>query len=566
MNNDEQEQTSMYQERKRIHQSLRPLAFARHHREYITGYLRRNGRRLLVVLGLIGAQALLELSALLVTARLGAQGLADIARGDSAARSLAYALAGAIAYLVIAFMATKREREAVLGLINDLRHRLFSGMLGHDERSVTHEAKANFIAKVSYHLPTLSLGLDRSLFGCVRWMLSACLIIALGLATGSEAMVLAISAIIASVALMIIAYVIAMHYVSREVTAYSQIMKHICLSLAEFPSVKAQRLEGRSLRTLDSLVATDTYMRVRRDLWLRYLNRILFALLFVAGVCVSVFSLPYPRTLASAAISLYAIRLLYQALQTGLYLPPLRLGLFLSIQPGSPQAFGQKRRGGWKSLTFRSNKTRLFPEGPYLKDVSISIRKGESHLFTGGSSSGKTSLAFLFGDKPLFNPTGWIVIEDGQRLSADDWAIASRDRYLFGPQFRTEKTLGEIILGKDRQDIRPDDIERIYAMSERYPALAKQLSKKRFAGESALAFEHNPSALFCIQALHCVMSEAGLIVIDNSWIDLGYEEIDEAIRTLSRELPNSTIVMFARQAREIIDNQKNHEIRKGEIS
>jgi energy-coupling factor transporter ATP-binding protein EcfA2 len=520
------------------------------------------------------AQTLFELLALLFTTKATRQYLYSVT-GGSFISIITIVLIGTTAYLVIAFLSIRSERRAVLGLVNDLRGRLFSGILGREERSVTHEAKADFIAKVSYHLPTLSLGVDHSLFGCIRWALSACVIVALALVAGPKALILALIVIAGSVAVAGIAYVVAMRYVSQEVTAYSQIMRHISLTLAEFPSIKKLHLQPQAMKDLESRVTTDTHLRVRRDVWIRYVNRLVFAGMFVAGVSLSAFALSYPQIVSTysgstsailtAAFALYALRLVYQAVQAGLYLPPLRLGLFLSVPRGPAMTFGPVTRGAWNTIVFRSNKTRLFPEGAYLKDVSISIRKGERHLFVGGPSSGKTSLAFLFGDKPLFNAMGWIAIEDGRRLSAVSWANETRQRYLFGPQFRSEKTLGELMLGKSRQDIDQGDIERLYALSERHPAFFKIFAKKRFVGESAQAFENNPSALFAIQALHCLLNDMRLIVIDNAWVDLGYEEIDETIRTLSEELPDSVIIMFARKERNMLKEQISHEIKQGQI-
>lgn len=574
MNKDELDQARTYRERKKIRQSIRPLVFERHHWNYVWRYLRENGRALSIMAALIIAQTLFELLALLFTTTATRQYLYSLT-GGSFASIITIVLIGIAAYLGTAFFSIRSERRAVLGLVNDLRSRLFSGILGREERSVTHEAKADFMAKISYHLPTLSLGVDHSLFGCIRWGLSACVIVALALVAGSKALIMASVVIAGSVAVGGIAYVVAMRYVSQEVTAYSQIMRHISLTLAEFPSVKNLHLQSQAMRELESRVATDTHLRVRRDVWLRYVNRLVFAGMFVAGVSLSALALSYPQiistyhgstpALLTAAFALYALRLVYQAVQAGLYLPPLRLGLFLSVPRGPNMTFEPVTRGAWDTIIFRSNKTKLFPEGAYLKNASISIRRGERHLFVGGPSSGKTSLAFLFGDKPLFNAMGWIAIEDGRRLSAVSWANETSRRFLFSPQFRSEKTLGELMLGKSRQDIDQADIERVRALSERHPALSSIFARKRFIGESAHSFENNPSALFAIQALHCLLNDVRLIVIDNAWIDLGYEEIDEAIRTLSRELPESTIIMFARKERNITKEQIYHEIKQGII-
>lgn len=569
-------QTSLYQERRKIKYSVRPFKLERHHWEYIQNYLKKNKSSLLFLAGLMFSQVLIEVLALLFINSTTRGQIYGLVQNKAVLSFTVIIIIGAALYLAITYLSIKYERKAVLGLINDLRRKLFSGILQKQQKMVTNEAKADFIAKMSYHLPLLNLGLDHSVFGSIRWVFSASILVALALVANTNIIYFVLIAIAFSILIGFIAYCIARYYISQEVASYSQVIRHITLTLTEFPSIKSLHKEQSALEELDAKVAIDTYFRIRRDIWLRYFNRVLFTLLFIASISSFAFAFSNPEKFSffynpasnviTGIISLYLIRLFYEAVQTGLYIPPVKLGIFLSVPIHTHQNFKRRMRSIWKTIAFKSNKTKLFPEGEYFKNLSLEIKRDGRYLFTGIARSGKTNLAYVFAGSPEFNQDGWLVKIDEQRFDYRHWINSFDDRYFFAPQFHSEKTLGELILGKDRQDIVEEDISKVYALCEKYPLLYVPLSKKRFLGDSAKAFENNAAALFIIQTLFCIVNETSFVIIDNHWIDLGYGEIEESIRILDKELPNSAIVVCSREKNDIIKYGSIYEIKKDHIA
>lgn len=554
----------LYRERRKIKNNTRPFALKKYHWMYIRTFILKNLSSLFFLLTLIVLQVFIEIIALLFINSSLQERIYGALHNHSLSFLITTTLLGAFSYLFITFFSLAYERKMVLGLINDLRQKWFSDFLHQHQKTVTNEKKASLIAKLSYHLPLLSLGVDHSLFGMVRWFLSAIILLVLGLIAGIKILEGILLALIVSLVIVSLAYLIAHFYISQEVTSYSQVIKHIVLTFSEFSSTKNLHLEQQAIKDLETRVALDTHFRIRRDVWLRYFNRLLFAFIFITGFFLYVIAFSHPNiisffynpssTILSAIISLYLIRLWYEAGSAGLYLPPLKLGIFLSIPEYPHTSFSKKEKIDWKEITFRSTKTKLFLEGEYFHHVSMTFKRGYRYLFTAPSQIGKTSWARILGGNPEFNENGWLVKVDHVRHGMSQWMSGVIDTYFFTPRFSSEKTINELIQEKE--------FSKVYSLYEKYPVFNKALSKKRFTGDSIKICEDSAPSLFAIQALYCICNNISFVVIDNYWIDLQYPEIIEMLRVLEKELPLSTLIVCARHQNDMIAYNKIYEIKK----
>jgi energy-coupling factor transporter ATP-binding protein EcfA2 len=484
-------------------------------------------------------------------------------------------LIGIAIYLAVSFFALMIERKMVIGFVNTLRRSWYIIMFGSSEQTLTNERKADFIAKATYHFPLISLGIDNSALGIVRWSLSACVLFAVGSMGGNNIFMMSLGIVIVSVIVGLIAYFIANHYVTREVASYSQVIKNISNNLSEFSLFKTFRREFDAMKELDARVDIDTHFRIRRDLWLRYFNKVIYTFIFISSFCLIIIGLYYPETFSRfytnenlfliSLLSIYSLRLLYESGRTGLYLPPLRLGLVLSIPENISSDLLDKKVMDWTTLEFRSNKTKLHSEGSYFKRLSIRLDIGKRYLFIGEPYIGKTSLAEILAGKARYNRNSWLVKLDNNRFEYRNWFKMNIGSYYISSYFTSEKTVGEIIFAKDKQYIFSEDLLLVYKMVEKHKFFEKLISKKRFVGESLRSFEINKSLLFAIYTLHCLISKPSIIIVDNYWTDLDYAEINELLRLIDTELPKSTVVYFSRTNNDIISYNNKYEIKKENI-
>ena len=569
------QQSKTYQARQQIKRSVRNAPIGWRHWNFVVDYAKEHKNKIAILFSLLMLQALMEVVVFM------------FANGTLRDRTyvafhqgyiwqlVVVVLIGMLLYLLISFYALKFERQVVLHFINKLRRSWFGIILGSSEHTMTHHRQADFIAKASYHFPLLSLGIDNSVLGIMRWSLCALVIFIVGSIGGGYLLLVSIGIVLVSLVVLFIAYIVANHYISQEVASYSQVIRHIDSSLSEFASIKKDGQESTVIQGLDARVDTDTYFRIRRDIWLRYFNKIIYTLVFIGTLGILVFGFYNPDILLPfyagdelfllGIIALYSLRLLYEAGRTGLYIPPLKLGLFLSVPEHMPKERGIRSEKKWSTLSFRSNKTKLFLEGSYIKNIDIPLEAQKSYLFLGKPYVGKTSLAEVFAGTARFNINSWLVKVDDSRQEYRVWAGQNMGIYFVSSYFRSEKTIGEIIFGKDKQFITAEDIFSLHEIAQKHPLLSRVVSKRRFIGDSLRSFEANNTLLFATYILHCLVCKPKLIVIDNMWIDMGYPEIVELIKLVRGELPESTVVAFSRSKNDIISYDTIYEIKDNQI-
>ena len=561
--------------RQQIRRSMRVTGLERRHFTFVFEFLKKNRRHIGALVSLLLLQAILEISALMFVN----SSIRDRAYTAFHQGYLTILLGGILVsiaiYLTVSFFALKIERGMVLGFINTLRRNWFKLILSRTELSMTHDRGADFIAKASYHFPLVSLGIDHSALGTLRWALCACILLVVGSIGGGSLLVGACAIIVLSGVVGFGAYMVANHYISQEVASYSQVIRYIDSSLSEFAAIKTFHQENGALKDLDARVNNDTYFRIRRDIWLRYFSKVVYTVLFLGTLAVLIFGFYHPAfflgiyasddVFLAGIISLYSIRIFYEAGRTGLYVPPLRLGLILSIPEKMVADFKIKKENPWSTLEFKSNKVKLHLEANYFKNVSIHLQKGKSYLFSGAPYSGKTSIAELFSGKARFNKDAWLVKLDTARLDYRQWAGEFHQSFFISPYFYSEKTIGEIIFGKEKQNITAEDLFTVYAIAEKHPLLSILVSKKRFVGESLKVFQANGTLLFAAYILHCLVRQPSLIIVDNQWLDLSYPEINDLVMLVRRELPGSTIAVFARTNNDILPYDEKYEIQTNEI-
>lgn len=487
-----------------------------------------------------------------------------------------YALLGVfVLYAVVTYFYFKKERFLVYTLINDLRHRLFKNFLSEHVYKPNRDDKTSLIAKLSYHLTLLSTGLSNAVVGVVHWIFYFVIMIVVGLIFYKALIVIALIGAGISILVAFIGYFISKYYVTQEVTLYSQLIKHISLTLLEWNFIKTFHQEKVQLTKLDELVKLDTYFRVKRDVWLRASSRILYGVIITTtGVFIllgannsflaQVFNIK--DVLAYTLAIFFVLRLSFEALRASLYFIPVKLGFILTVPRGNSSLPADQKHQDWQQLVFHTPKVKFFQSGDYLKNVRLIFSRGARYLITGGPFCGKTNLGYLLVGQGFFNRKNWIVEVDRNRFYYNEWAEDFNQSYYFPPQLLTQMTLGELVTGKQKEDLTNEDFNMINSLSQKYPEFIFMAQFKRFIGESADVICRNQINLFAAQAMYCLLNKPKLIVIDNYWIDSGYQEILNIIKDLSNDLLDSTIIIMSRNDNAILNYEKTYTIGKDSIT
>jgi len=563
-------QAYLSRQRRNIKLLIRPLKLERLHWNYLKTFFLSQRKLVYPFLILLAIQFFLEVILIILCRKF------VYLPAFSKYQVWLYILLGIfLCYVVSTYFYFKKERFLVLTLINDLRRRWFKVFLSQHVYEPNQEDKTNLIAKLSYHLTLLSTGASNAVVGFVHWVFYFVIMLLAGFIFYQPLIFIALIGAGISLVVAIVSYYISKFYITQEVTLYSQIIKHISLTLLEWPLIKTLHQEKRQLKKLDELVKLDTHFRVRRDVWLRASSRILYGVIItITGVFILLGSshsgfaklFNIKDALAYTLGIFFVIRLSFEALRAGLYFIPAKLGLILTVPDRGSYLPIEKKQKPWQQIIFHTPKVKFFQDGEYLKDVRLSFSKGGRYLIAGESFCGKTSLGYLLAGQGIFNRKNWIVEIDKQRFFYNDWAQTFNQAYFFPPQLITQTTLGELITGKAKEDFSDVDFENINFLSQKYPEFIFVSKLKKFLGEPTDVVCNNQANLFAAQAMYCLLNKPKLIVIDNYWVDSGYKEIFSVIKNLSNDLPDSTIIMLSRATNNILTYEKIYTFKAGAIA
>lgn len=474
-----------------------------------------------------------------------------------------------IIYLAVYFLAIKSERTLIIRLINDLRLKWFKLALQRPSNESDLEYKGLILAKISYHLPLLSTGLTNSLIGVARYLLLVIILFFLCFIFGFNFFWLLLGVVIISLLIILAAFFVSKNYVSRETTFYSKIIRLVDFSLSDWSFTKLFKRERAILRDFNYLVDLDSYFRVRRELYLRFGGGIIFVVLIFSSLFLDVFGESVSTFLNSSAavtkfslavVLIYFSRLLYESLRIGLYSVPFLLGLSLSVPTSNPKKIGLALAPNFSEVIFKSHKVKFFKQGGYHKNLEFKFKAGGRYLITGPRRIGKTLLAKLLTGASHYGNRAWLIKAKGQRYFYHDFFEKYRSFYYLDPKFTSQRTLLEVALGQEKQDLRSEDIERITERVKAHAELRDIFFEKEDWRLKANKFLTNPKNTLLLQVLYCLEKKPYLIALDNLWLDSEDSDIIALLKLLDRELPQSILVFFATEKVDLGVNYNYYEL------
>ncbi len=269
--------------------------------------------------------------------------------------------------------------------------------------------------------------------------------------------------------------------------------------------------------------------------------------------------------LISGIVFIYLIRLFYTSLKIGLFILPARLGLILSLPEPQKDKSRQDIIKKISSITFKTKKTKLFWLGKYIKNINLEFNSKDRVLISGKSCVGKTHLGYLLSCMGRFNNQAWIVKANEKRYLYNDWQTKFRNAYFIEPQLTSEKNVGEILTGKNRENINQSDIEKVFQVISQCPPLHFILSFRKFTAENCQTITLNPVHLFALEAAYCLVNKPAIIVIDNLWVDLNQKRINEILKIMAEKLSDSIIILLATKENSLITYNQKYVISEDKI-
>lgn len=520
---------------------------------YLLNFFRRHRKLIKNALLFLVGQGILEVILILLSHRYLKNG-GQIYGLMSNSRVFVVIASGSLVYLLVSYLAIKSERTLVVKLINNLRLKWFQLSLNQRADKATLDNKGLLLAKISYHLPLLAMGFTNSLAGSLRWLLYTIILLFLCFVFSSRLLIFFLAGFLVNVLIGFIAYYISRHYVSRETTFYSKIIKLVDFSLSDWQFTKYFHRERAAVTDFNNLVDLDSYFRIRRDIWLRFGSSFVFVLIIFFGWIFSAYDQEISQFLASAGtndkfalviFTVYFSRLLYESLRVGLYLVPFTFGLSLSVPKYSAPELGTDIRPDFSEIIFRSSKTKFFKQAKYHKNLKFSFSAGRQYYIIGARRSGKTSLAKLFCGRSEYGRRAWIVQAKDKRYFYNDFFGRYASFYYLDPKFRSERSLLEVVAGKEKNRINQEEFAKISEIINKHEALKGIFYEREDWRLKANKLIDNPKNNLLLQVAYCLVNQLFFVAVDNYWADLHDADCEALLRLLADNMPNSIVVFFS---------------------
>lgn len=566
------QQNELYKARVEVRQESGYLYIDKKQYVFLYTFLKKNKKLIFLATGFLALQVFLEIlffslshTVLNATTKPFYQRFSTV--------FLAGVIVAILFYVASVYLSIYYERKFVLGLTNRVRAKMFSNLLNKEESKVSTRDRLGIITKISYHLSLFTLGLDNAGVSFVRWFFYFSAIVIYIIVFDFSYLPYLLAVLFGSVLLYFISYKIANKYISKEAASYSRVVEHIVHSFYNFPLVKKLGLEKQAESTLEGVVKVDTYFRIRRDIWIRFSSKVIVIILIVALAIYSILKNFYSinihltsNVLLQGVVFVYIIRLFYLIVRVGLYTIPFKIGVCLCVPKDNFSLPLPRQNWDWQQLTFLSNKVKLFPESNYFKDFRVSFTKGSRYLFYSPLSfAGKTSLAQLFSGHSTFSRHSFLVKIEEERMAYNQWAELFSSRYLFSIYTSAYSTVGEFLFKKISREITNDDIMQLNSIITEHDVFSNFSLANNFLTNPIEDYATNYITLFKLHVLFCLLHKPDLIVVDNLWLDLNYQEINDMLILLDQLLKESTVAVFSRQINQKLKYNKIYEIKSSSI-
>jgi ABC-type multidrug transport system fused ATPase/permease subunit len=566
-------QIKLYQLAEVRKREVKKIDITKNHLSFFYRFIKNNKKLFIIFLYLIIAQIALELFLAFFT-RFYLNRLSFNLEKELLISMLVVLFMLIIIYLIISYHSIKIEKKILVYIANSLREKWYNIYINKNDQQIKQGRKASLLAKITYHFPLLQMGLKNSAINIFKWFFYLIALLILGFIVSSKLLLIIILSIPILLLIIFIAYKISRLYVSKETTLYSEIIKHIVNSLYNLSFIQKNNIKKEANDKLGNLVFLDTYYRIKRELLILFGNRVIFALIILFIGIYYLLQIHSPALilfLGTTELVMYAIaflylsRLFYLSLKIGLFIYPLRLGVNLSVPEHGSNSVQKDNKNEVKSLVFSSPKTKLFKEASYLKQVKIELNENNRVLIYGSHYSGKTKLASLIAGQEVFNKHSWIVHFNKQRMTYSQYQKISPSTYFIQPNFYSENTLLEIIIGNYKENFTQNEINECINTFINEECFNYILSLQKSFNTSFNQLNMSPVQSFIIQAMHCYLKQPPIVIIDNLWLDLNYPEINKILNLLDQKLKQSSIIHLARNNNEQYVYQKKYQILKNKI-
>lgn len=351
-----------------------------------------------------------------------------------------------------------------------------------------------------------------------------------------------------------IAFLIGRHYISQEQTLNSRLIKVLLHQMNNLPQTQSLGLAQERFNDLSNIIEQDTYFRMRRETWLKFSDRLVFALILLSGALLYLVKDFYPilhwNNWSDGAVGIiltgFFTKILIQAIHAGIFWQAMQAGLQISVPEfitGKNPLDDRVKINFKKGLVLQGAQVKLSKFSKAIRDFHLELPPHSKTLIEGKGPVGKTTLAkHLCG---LESVDSLNIKNDGEFYLSVAWSKRNKYRQLISliPIFRG--SVGEFLLAKPADQMDSEDIDKIFSVLKKYPQFEFIFQYNEFLGKRFDSFQGSLTELCLLQFAAAIINKPKLICIDNSVTDLNNSLVQSSLEILETECAESIFVYFS---------------------
>ena len=531
---------------------LRPLRLRSSQWQFVAQFIREHAR-LVTLLGLALAGTIVAEISIPLFAHLWESSIIRTFDNRVFLVGLPLALIRLGVYILLVGSEQYIEQRLLRSFFNTLRRIHIQNALARPQLEAA-DGIGRLIAKVTYHLSLLEAGIRQAFFGACRWLLTSLGLIAVSFFVDPWLLLVCLASVPLDIGVMLLTHVVAKRYVSREQTLSSRIIRETVALAANHQLLRRLGTAEQSLQDLERLMELDAFFRIRRSMWIKSSQAIVFAIVLLGAMTWVAVQIRYGIGFASAVSSLVVfgvvsallLKKLFLSTRIGLFFFPLALGAAISLPLETSQAAPQTYEP-LRTLSLRSRKPRLVKGVARHRNLQFDLRAGETLEISGTAGSGRSTLAAIFaGVAPAGIGRSWSLRVNGTYYPYADWRPRA-DTWLLDPLFTAHVSLQEWFASACGRRLpvagRTETILQTLSQHEELHFVLEHVGGLSARYDDA-SFSLVQRGL--LQLARCFVTPPSLLIVDHLWFDLGDKRFLTLLQKVQRACPDMIVVCFTK--------------------
>jgi hypothetical protein len=349
-------------------------------------------------------------------------------------------------------------------------------------------------------------------------------------------------------------YLIGRHYVRKEQTLNTRLVKSLVQQSANLQQTQSLGLVSQRYKMIGQLLEQDTFFRKRREIWVKFSDRLVFSLILLCGGLVYVLKDFYPiltwNNWSDSAIGLilagFFTKIVIQISHAGLFAQALKTGLIISVPEFSvgdqPPVAGPEINFK-ESIEVYGEKVKISKFAGVIRKFALEILPKTKTLIRSEGPLGKSTLArYLCG---LTEVRSLNVKNGKSRILASNWGNTNKSRHYISLSQIHRESVAEFLLAKPGDEIIQSDLEQMFLKLNQYPEFQFIFKFNDFLSKRFSSFLSSETETILLQIAQAILNNPHLICVDHDVFDSPNQTVRRGLKILEEACPDSTLVYFS---------------------